>query len=206
VATSLIAFTDGSGKNWESFQRTRNSTAYENMVVIPGEPAQPTFTALASSIVTTTGASHLIMLQADGTLYTRIKRIMVEQVVGATTATLAQLQIVRVSTAGTGGSAITARGLDAADSYGGTIATLPTVKGTEGNILLQKRLQLLTTAQVAATTVNPNSWEWQAMPNHGKKAITIGPTSTDGIVLKIVTGIATSTVDITLEFTTDTAP
>jgi hypothetical protein len=200
VATSLIAFTDGSGKNWESFQRTRNSTAYENLVVLPGEPAQPTFTALASSIVTTTGASHLIMLQADGTLYTRIKRIMVEQVVGATTATLAQLQIVRVSTAGTGGSAITARGLDAADSYAGTIATLPTVKGTEGNILLQKRLWLLQTVNT-----QPNMWEWVSSPSDGRKAITIGPTSTDGIVLKIVTGIATSTVDITIEFTTDTA-
>jgi hypothetical protein len=48
-------------------------------------------------------------------------------------------------------------------------------------------------------------WEWVSSPSDGRKAITIGPTSTDGIVLKIVTGIATSTLDITLEFTTDTA-
>jgi hypothetical protein len=30
VAISTIAFTDGSGKNWESFERTRDSTDYQN--------------------------------------------------------------------------------------------------------------------------------------------------------------------------------
>src|SRR5438045_2134751 len=103
MATGLLGWTDGSGKNIETVSRTRNATLYEDQMVVLGEPSAPTFTALATSIATTTGASHLIMLQADGTNYTRIKRIYVEQVVGATTVTLAQLQILRVSTAGTGG-------------------------------------------------------------------------------------------------------
>lgn len=199
---SSIAYTDGSGKNWESFQRTRSSTAYENMVVLVGEPAIPTFEVIATGIATTTSASHLIFIQADGTLITRIKRIYVEQVAAAGAATLAQLQIVRVSTAGTGGGAITARGRDSADTYAGTIQTLPTVKGTEGVTLLNKRMAL---SNVAATTAAPNSWEWLAQEREGQKAITIGPTATDGVCLKIITGIATSTVDISITFTTDTA-
>jgi hypothetical protein len=200
VAISTIAFTDGSGKNWESFERTRDSTDYQNMVVLIGEPHQPTLTALATGISAATSASHLIFIQADGTLITRIKRIFVEQVAAAGSATLAQLQVIRTSTAGSGGGAITARGLDAADSYSGTIQTLPSSKGTEGVTLIQKRLWL--TNSIAA---QPNSWEWLARGHHGQKALTIGPTATDGICLKIVTGIASATVDITVEFTTDTA-
>ena len=126
MATGLIAFTDGSGKNWESFQRSRGGIDYQNMVVLLGEQHQPTFTALATAISTTTSADHLLFIQADGTLYTRIKRIFIEQVAAAGAATLARIQVLRVSTAGTGGGAITARGLDAADTYAGTIQTLPT--------------------------------------------------------------------------------
>jgi hypothetical protein len=199
---SLIAYTDGSGKNLETFQRTRSAVAYENQIVIPGEPAQPTFEIICTAISTATSASHLVMIQADGTLYTRIKRIYVEQVGAAGSATLAQLQIVRVSTAGSGGSAITARGRDSADSYSGTIQTLPSSKGTEGNILLNKRLALSNTA---ATTANPNNWEWKAETQTGQKGITIGSATTDGVVLKIITGIASATVDISITFTTDTA-
>jgi hypothetical protein len=66
--------------------------------------------------------------------------------------------------------------------------------------LIQKRLWL--TNSIAA---QPVSWEWLARGHHGQKALTIGPTATDGICLKIVTGIASATVDITVEFTTDTA-
>jgi hypothetical protein len=140
----------------------------------------------------------------DGTLYTRIKRIYVEQVVGATTRTLAELSVFRLSTAGTGGTAITARGRDSADSYAGGVMTLPTVKGTEGVELLHKRLQLLNTADVAANLANPNSWEWLAHGEMNEKPIIIGPATTDGIALKLITGIAVSTLDISITFTTDT--
>jgi hypothetical protein len=108
-----------------------------------------------------------------------------------------------VSTAGTGGSAITARGRDAADSYSGTIATLPSGKGTEGVLLLQ--LPRLGLSNTAPTTTNPNAFEWKADTQSGQKGITIGSATTDGVALKIITGIASGTVDINFTFTTDTA-
>lgn len=200
MAESLIAVTEGSGKNWRTNQRTIDSSDVEDLRVVPAEPADPTFTALASGIATTTSASHLIFIQADGTNYTRIKRIYVEQVAAAGSSTLAQLQIIRTSTAGSGGGAITARPMDTADAYTGTIQTLPSSKGTEGVTLLQKRLWLPNS--IAA---QPNSWEWVAGEQDNRKPIVIGVTSTDGICLKIVTGIASATVDISITFTTDTA-
>ena len=66
MATGLLGWTDGSGKNWETVTRIRTATTYENPMVVLAEPSAPTFTALATSIATTTGASHLLMLQADG--------------------------------------------------------------------------------------------------------------------------------------------
>ena len=198
MARGVIGITEGAGKAWSTETRVPDgSTSVESLYVVPDESAFPTYTALASSISTATSASHLIFIQAGGTLVTRIKRIFVEQVVGATTATLAQLQVIRTTTAGSGGGAITARGLDTADTYTGTIQTLPSAKGTEGNTLLQKRLWLLQTVNT-----QPFSWEWPLTPREARKPIVIGPATTDGICLKIVTGIATATVDITLELTT----
>jgi hypothetical protein len=65
---------------------------------------------------------------------------------------------------------------------------------------LQKRLWLTNT--IAA---QPVSWEWQALLSDARKPIIIGPATTDGICLKIVTGIATSTLDISVTFTVDSS-
>lgn len=195
---SVINITEGSGKAQHTWQRTISATNKEDTFVLLAEPANPTYGALAASVVTTTSASHLIFIQADGTNYTRIKRIYVEQVVAATTATLAQLQVIRTTTAGSGGTAVTARGFDSADTYAGTIQTLPSTKGTEGNTLLQRRLWLLSTVNT-----QPFSWEWLAQESDARKPIIIGPSSTDGICLKLVTGIAVGTLDIAITFTVD---
>ena len=203
MAASTIAITEGSGKLARTNSRILDGTnTVEEYYFHKAEPAIATFEVVATAIATTTSASHLLFIQADGTLYTRIKRIYVVQVAAATAATLAQLQVIRTSTAGSGGGAITARGRDAADSYTGTIQTLPTVKGTEGNTLLNQRLAL---SNVAATTSNPNSWEWLAREDEGQKPIVIGPSATDGICIKIVTGIAGATVDLNVTFCTDAA-
>jgi hypothetical protein len=200
MTESLIAETEGSGKNRHSWQRTIEANDVEDTFVLLAEPANPTFSVIASSIATTTSASHLLFIQGDGTNYTRIKRIYVEHVVGAGSATLAQLQILRTTTAGSGGTSKTAYGFDGADTYAGTIQTLPSSKGTEGDLLLQKRLWLTNT--IAA---QPVSWEWQALLSDARKPIIIGPATTDGICLKIVTGIATSTLDISVTFTVDSS-
>ncbi len=109
---------------------------------------------------------------------------------------LGAIELYRLSTAGSGGGAVSARPFDSADTnpYGGTIQTLPSSKGTEGNRLWFDKIWL--TNSIAA---QPNSIEWVARDN--MKPIIIGSATTDGIAIKITTGIASATVDINVEFT-----
>ena len=196
MAESTLGYDDPASPDryLHSWSRTIGGTAKEGQFVLPEEHVLATYSALAAGIATTTSAAHLICIEADGTNYIRLHRIWVQQVVGAGSATLAQLALFRTTTASSAGSSVTARPYDGADSaFGGVIRTIPT-KGTEGVQLLQARLWLTNT--IAA---NPNTWEWVARPD--QKPLIIGPAVTDGVALKIITGIATSTVDITLEFT-----
>jgi hypothetical protein len=195
MAESTVGVDEGTDKYLHTMQRTISATAKEDQYVLDGEPAAATYVAIAKTIVTTTSASHILFLMGDGTNYCRMRRLFVRQVVAAGAATLAELSIFRLSTAGSGGGAITARPYDSADAaFGGTIQTLPSSKGTEGVELWHDRLWL--TNSIAA---QPNSVEWVARP--GQKPIIWGSATTDGIALKIVTGIATSTLDVMVEFT-----
>ena len=70
--------------------------------------------------------------------------------------------------------------------------TDPTARGTEGNQLLQFRLP------VYAATGSSGVVEWRA--DHKVKPIIIGTATSNGICVKIQTGIATDTVDVEVEF------
>lgn len=196
MAESVVAVTEGSGKNFHTNSKSIGGTTKEDQFVIPGEHPIATYTALAAGISTATSASHLITIEADGTNYIRIHRLWIQQVAAAGSATLAQLAWFRTTTASSGGSSITARPLDSTDSaFGGVIRTIPT-KGTEGVQLYQWRMGLSNSAPAAA---NPNVMEWTARTD--QKPVIVGPATTDGLALKIITGIASGTVDITIEFT-----
>lgn len=198
MAYSLIGIDepDTPDKQLDTFQRTISSEAVEDQIVLPGEHAVASWSAVASGISTATSTSHLIFIQADSTNYTRIQRIYVSQAALAGGAATAELQVLRTTTAGSGGTTVNGRPYDGADTnpYPGTIQTLPSSKGTEGVVLLNGRLGL-----VAAQPVNSlNRWEWSH--NMHTKPIIIAPGTANGICLKIITGIATSTVDILVEF------
>src|SRR4051812_45256427 len=98
MAIGLLGWTDGAGKNWETATRTRDSVAYENPVVLLGEPYGATYDVFFEDVATTNTADHLFTLGADGTLYTRIKRIYVEQTPSTPTATMMKLRLYRTST------------------------------------------------------------------------------------------------------------
>lgn len=197
MAESTLGWTDGAGKNIHTWQRSVDATNKEDQVFLPGEQHLATYVANAAGVSTATSASHLIFIQGDGTNYTRISRITVRQAALAGAAATAQLSVIRTSTAGSGGGAVSARPFDAGDTdpYAGTIQTLPSSKGTEGVTLLIGRLGLVAAAPVDARNV----WSWERGP--WGKPIIIGTATTNGVCLKITTGIATSTVDITVEFT-----
>lgn len=199
ASESTIQITDAASatKQLHTQSRSYGGTTKEDQLFLKAQSTRVTYRAYCSAIITTTSASHLAFIQADGTNYTFITGFWIAQTTLAGSVATANIQLIRTSTAGTGGGAISAYPLDAADTspYAGTIQTLPTGKGTEGVTLMGGPVGL--TATNPMTTVN--QWFWRA--DDDEKPITIGTATTDGICIKIITGIATSKVDITLEFT-----
>lgn len=196
---SSLGYTDGAGKNIKTFSRSESGTTREEQVMQLGEPSLMTYTAVARNVITTTAASHLFFIQADGTLYTRVNWFEISQQTLAGAAATAEIDILRTTTAGTGGGVISCYPTDGGDTspYAGGAQTLPTAKGTEGVLLYQVRLPILAAAPVLQTY----RWERQ---NYEKPWI-LAPATTNGLCWKLITGIATSTLNITVGFTVSIA-
>lgn len=197
MSESSLAVTAGSGSNLRTDDKTISATTVKQQVVLQGDASRATYTAIGISCSLATSGDHLLIVQGDGANYTRIHRITIR---GATpgTAGVADIRVLRTSTAGSGGGTVNARPFDSADTdpYGGVCMTDPTSRGTEGNQLLQFRLP------VYAATGSSGFVEWQA--DDKSKPIIIGTATSNGICVKIQTGIATDTVDVEVEFTTST--
>ena len=194
MAESELAVTPGSGLNLRTDTKTIAVTTRHQQFVLQGDASSATYTAIGISCSLAVSGDHLLILQGDGSNYTRIHRITVKsRTPGA--AGVADIRILRTSTAGTGGGTVNARPLDAADTdpYAGVAMTDPTARGTEGNQLLQFRLP------VYAATGSSDVREWVA--NDKAKPIIIGSSTANGICVKIQTGIATDTVDVEVEIT-----
>ncbi len=185
-------------KYFHTSQRDYSGTNKEDQYVLGAYPVRTTYRAYAAAVSTATSLDHLIFIQADGSNYTFINGIWVTQTTLAGAASTANLKIIRTSTAGSGGGSISAYPVDAADggAYAGTIQTLPSSKGTEGVTLFGGPLGM-TNAQ-PMTTVNQLFYRF----GDDEKGIVIGTATTDGICIKIITGIASGKVDLVLEFTT----
>jgi hypothetical protein len=199
MTTSAIAVTPGSGANIWTDQRTVSAVAREAQYVLLGEPALATYSVIAEEISIATAADHVLQIMAGASNYVRIHYIMVEQAANATTAAARAIELVRLTTAGTGGGAVTPRPFDTGDAAAGATAmTLPTVKGTEGVKLL--RAHLLFRQAVAATAAQIDDiWEWTAHPRG--KPIIIPAGAANGIAIKNVTATAAATANVTVIFT-----
>lgn len=194
MTVSVIAVTEGSGKNIWTDSRTVSSVVREAQVVLLGESTYPTHYTQASGISVATTADHVLQLMADGTNYSRIKRFEVSLTDDIpATATVLDFEVRRLSTAGTGGGSPGFGGNDA-DAYAGAAMTLPTAKGTEAGIVRRFRLPV--------PSVHPfvSCYVWEARLD--AKPIVFGTSTSAGICWKIITGVASCTVQIAVEFTT----
>lgn len=195
ISTVGVAEPVSPDKFLHSWQRTIAAVDREDQFILPGQNPYPTYTAIANNISVATSADHVLMIQADGTNYSRLVRAWVtptDDIPAA--ASVVTLQIVRTTTAGSSGSAVTAGAFDTADTYAGTIQTLPSSKGTEGAVLWQRRIALAS----AQPVVIPGAPFYEQ--HHQSKPIVFGAATASGIVLKVVTGVASCTVDVVAEF------
>ena len=197
MTVGAIAETEGSGKNRHTNQRTISAVAREDAYVQLGEPDYPTYVTRADTISIATSADHILQIMADGTSYSRLLRYWIAFTDDRPASDLSpQIGLLRLSTAGTGGTALTPSAHDTADTYAGGAMTLPTAKGTEGAQIHYHYFNIPTAFPSSAVY---ERIYWEAHPR--AKPIIFGTAVTAGIAWKITTGIASATISIHAEFT-----
>ena len=130
MARAVIAVSEGSGKNIATESRTISSVLVGAQYVLQEETAQLTYSVIARDISIGGSANdHILFIQADSSNYTRIKRILIQQSTLSGAVNTADIRLMRTSTAGSGGTAVSGRPFDAGDTdpYKVTCQTLPTV-------------------------------------------------------------------------------
>jgi hypothetical protein len=189
VAESFIAV---GAKNAHTWQRLVGATNVEDEFTLPGEFPLASYTAYAVSVSGATAASHAMQIMAGAALNVRIRRIMIHG--EAATAGTVRFEIMRLTTAGTGGTVITPSKLDNGDPAAGfTVMTLPTVKGTEGAAVWP-----ITVGEAAAapqTSANSDGW----VQHPYSKPLIIPAGIANGITLKVTGAIAATLFDIAIE-------
>lgn len=199
MSDSALGIATGTDAYLHSQQRTVGGTAVEEQVVRPSFPTDATYSVLADDISTASPNSHLLQVMADGTNYCRLLRLTIVPTDDAPASdALFKFQVLRLTTAGTGGAAINDAPYDDGDSYGGDMRSLPTAAGTEGQLLL-KGYMSMDSAPAGRDNV---AWVWE--PSKWGKPITFGPDATDGIVVKVENAVASAAVLLIAEIAVTT--
>jgi hypothetical protein len=197
MAESIVQVTEGVGKKLHTWSRVVGANTVEDEFVVPGEYPLASYNVApsAANIAIATNNSHIMQLMAGAALNVRIRRIRMWQSVVATTLAFYTFELLRLTTAGTGGTVLTPSKLDNGDAAAGAAGmTLPTVKGTEG-----APLDTLAPTLVAAATAGQNLiWEWTQHP--GMKPIIIPAGVANGICLKNTVAAAAGAIRVVIEF------
>lgn len=190
MAHTFVNVTEGAGKKLAGDDYTDGAnTVIDERVVLGEQKALATYTVIATGQSTATANSHLIQIMAGASLKVRIRRIQLYQVAVATAAVLMDLRILRLTTAGTGGTALTPAPLDTSDSASGATAMIqPTVKGTEGVTLWNGAAYMMQTIAASSPATEPIVDLDFDRPR--SKPLIIAAGATNGICLKNITAVA----------------
>ena len=195
MSLSNVAVTAGSGTLLDTWTTSKGGSTVHAGRWIPAEYPDPTYVVLAGSVSTATAASHILQLMAGASNTVRIRRIWIAQTVAATAVGQSSIFTTRLTTAGTGGTAVTPAQFDTADSAAGATGMyLPSSKGTESTTLLAGKLGFIN----ALPTTTVNSWEWRQAENGGPIVIPAG--TSNGICIRNTSAIAGASVNIEIEF------
>jgi hypothetical protein len=198
MAESNVPFLDSASadRKFHTYQRSNGTDTVEAYVQLDGEPYLPAYRVVTSTAVAlATGNSHLIQIMAGASLRVGIRWIRVEQAAAGTSTGLEQWAIMRLTSAGSGGTAITPAPLDPADdASGATAMTLPSSKGTEGSTIAYQHAIIHGTA--ATIGLNPVCVFDFTTPRG--KGLWIAAGAANGICLKNLTTDADGTVRITV--------
>jgi hypothetical protein len=189
IAASSFQFTVGSGSFQHTYSYTRGGVTGHAPYVLLGEVPDPTYDISFPTASMATAASHW-QIMAGASLPVLIRRIRIkERVAPGANATVA-IQLIRLTTAGTGGTVVTPRPRSTASAAAGcTAMAIPTAKGTEGVSNWEESIS----AVVAPLPAGP-LLELVPAPNEPPWIIPAG--TANGYAIKNLNGVATATFDI----------
>lgn len=195
MAEAFVNVTEGSGKKLHGYDRVVGANTVIDEIVLPGENYLASYVAGSGggAISVATSSSHLLQVMAGASLKVRVRRIMAWQLGMATAAARSNFSLYRLTTAGTGGSVVGVAALDPADAAAGATAMqLPTGAGTEGTQVFAWTAGFM---QTAPTSLEPTAMVFDIDFDriHSKPLIIAAGTS-NGIVIKMGTGVAGATV------------
>lgn len=191
MAEAFINLTEGSGKKAHAWDRTIGANTVLDEAVFFGEQPLATYTITGAAALLTTAASHTLQIMAGASLNVYLRRIQVYQLVLETAATIVQWDLFRLSSAGTGGTALTPAPLDTTDAAAGcTGMTLPTAKGTETTKVYSGTSMCIQTVPTGGPGTAPLILDWDFDKMMRGKCPRLAAGATIGFALKQVTGAA----------------
>jgi hypothetical protein len=199
VADTSFQVSAGTGTFVHTSTRTVGGNTTHDEVFVAGETVLPLYVAGTNTgaASTATAASHLWQIMAGASLKVRVRRIQIFQAALATTATLAEIGIYRLTTAGTGGTAANLVPMDnSSAAAGATSMRLPTAKGTEGNGMWLGTAHYIQTVSASAQ-INEPMVDIDFDTLHGEPLI-IPAGTTNGIAVKQITAVAGATVYVNI--------
>lgn len=199
MGESYTNVTEGSGKKQHSWQRTVGANNVEDSFVLLSEPPYASYSLTTNPVAVSTANSHLLQIMAGSSLKVRIRRIEIWQVTAITAGALFDLQLYRLTSAGTGGGAAGSSALDPSEAAAGATAqTLPSSKGTEGDLLARGYPYLIQTVGASESFTNPVlvwNFDQPRVP-----PLIIGAGTSNGIAIKNASSAAAGTVGIQVWF------
>lgn len=202
MADSTIQVTQGSGTRLRTATRTVSAQTVHEEYMQVGEADLPSYTIVtAYGISAATANSHLLQIMAGASARVAVRRIMLYQVAAATSAQNSDLQLVRLSTAGTGGTSITPAPVATADSAAAATAmSLPSSKGTETTILHRQPVYFLQTLGASLTGPWPLMLDLDFDRMRMKPPIIAAGTA-NGLALKCIGAVTSATVVVVAHIT-----
>lgn len=183
MSESFVQVNSGTGPKLHTNQRTIGANNVEDEVVVQGEQYLASYLFNPANVSIATAADHFLQIMAGASLNVYVRRIRVFQAVLATTAAIFTVGLLRLTTAGTGGTAVTPQALDSTDgAAGATAMVLPTVKGTEGANLGVATAMLTQTVPTAGGSLLLVEWDFDKM--YKSKHLRIPAGTANGICLK----------------------
>lgn len=159
MSESSLPLTDGDGSaGLRVNNQTIGGTAVDTQYVAVGQTGNPTYTMRFQDVSMATANAHLAVIMGNGTAYPKIHEIYITQGGTATGTAVPEFAVLRVSTVGTGGTAVSARPFNPSNTspYSGSCFVLPSSAGSEGDILLNGGMNVRT---VNTGVVQPFKWE-----------------------------------------------